>query len=362
MKTFLIYFPFLAWALTLVTFVRPLSASRLVRRCWGGFLLLCAAKFVLYERLGGNAFNPEIPEVQIWIANFLYSGMMLLAAFSFVAWCCRVKGRLLWILPFLAWGLSLRGVYNGLRFPDVREIELAYENLPVELDGYRIVHLTDLHVSAAARRWRTEEIVRRANGLNPNLIVCTGDIVDGTVACESGDVAPLRGLSAPDGVYYCMGNHEYYRDAENWLRQYRDWNFRILQNECVFPHDKLALGGLPDRAGLKNDLSPEPDLAETFAAATNGEFRVLLAHRPCDSQGEFPKTSYDLQLSGHTHGGIMPVLSQIVKVYNRGYVRGLYMLGERTRIYVSAGAGQWAGFPLRFCNDAEITRITLKAR
>lgn len=361
MKTFLIYFPFFVWALTLVTFVRPLSANRRIRWTWGVVLLLIAAKFVLFEHLGGNAFNPELPVGLIWTANVLYSGLMLLAAFAVIARCCHLKGRVLCVLPLLAWGMSLRGVYNGIRVPDVREITLAYKNLPAELDGYRIVQLTDLHVSASARRWRTAEIVRRANALKPDLIVCTGDIVDGHVATEADDVAPLRDLTAPDGVYYCTGNHEYYTDTENWFQLYRDWNFRFLENECVFPRRALALGGVSDRAGAKKDLAEEPDVTKTFASATNGEFRVLLAHRPSDAKKDYPRTTCNLQLSGHTHGGIMPILGWLVETYNRGYVRGLYSLEEQAKVFVSQGAGQWAGFPIRFCDDAEIVLITLKA-
>lgn len=359
MKVFLVYFPFFVWALTLVTFLRPLTENRRVRWIWGAGLLLIAAKFVLFEHLGGDAFNPELPVGLIWTANVLYSGLMLLAAFAVIARCCRLKGRILWLLPLLAWGLSLRGVYNGIRVPEVHEIAIAYKNLPAELDGYRIVQLTDLHVSASARRWRTAEIVRRVNALKPDLIVCTGDIVDGRVAFEADDVAPLRDLSAPDGTYYCTGNHEYYLDSENWQRLYRDWNLHFLQNECVFPRRTLALGGVPDRMGAGKRLAPEPDVTKAFEAATNGEFRVLLMHRPCDNENANPRATSNLQLSGHTHGGIMPILDRIVKFHNHGYVRGLYSRDDQSKVYVSSGAGQWAGFPIRFCDESEITLITL---
>lgn len=361
MKTALLFFPYFAWGLTLLTFVRPLSTRRRVRCVWAAFLLVCASKFHLFSFFGGNAFNPEFPAVVIWAANYLYSGMMLLAAFALIARVFRMKGRVLLLLPLMAWGLALRGIYNGLRVPEVREIVLAYDNLPPELDGYRIAHLTDLHVSASARRWRTEAVVRRINDLWPDLIVCTGDIVDGRVETEGPDVAPLCDLTAPDGVYYCAGNHEYYLDSENWLQQYREWNFRLLDNECAFPRPSLAVAGVPDRVGFSREVAPEPDAVRAFAAATNGEFRVFLMHRPCDRLSRTDEASFDLQLSGHTHGGIMPVLKWLVKGFNRGYVRGLYAEDGGKRIYVSSGAGQWAGFPIRFCNDSEITLVTLRA-
>ena len=358
MRTFLIYFPFFVWAIALVVFVRPLSSVRRVRIAWSLVLLLCAAKFVFFERFGGDAFNPEFPDKVIWVANVFYSGMMLLTAFAVVSRLVRLRGRILLVLPVVSWGLAIRGVFNGLTVPSVREVELAFANLPAELDGYRLVQITDLHVSAAARRWRTQAIVDKVNALRVDLIVCTGDIVDGKPEDRKRDVEPLKDLSAPDGVYYVTGNHEYYGDVEEWQALYRDWNFRFLENECVFPRPALALAGIPDATGGKRGLASTPDVTAAFAAETNGAFRVLLAHRPGDP---LPRI-YDLQLSGHTHGGIMPVLSSLVKVYNHGFVRGLYNLGGKARLYLSSGAGQWAGFPIRFLDDSEITLITLRSR
>jgi predicted MPP superfamily phosphohydrolase len=102
-------------------------------------------------------------------------------------------------------------------------------------------------------------------------------------------------------------------------------------------------------------------LDAAFSMATNGEFRILLQHRPYINHGN-AKEKFDLQLSGHTHGGIAPLLSSLVKWNNNNMVRGVYNHPNGGKIYVSPGTGQWAGFPIRFFNDSEITLITLRKK
>jgi predicted MPP superfamily phosphohydrolase len=132
---------------------------------------------------------------------------------------------------------------------------------------------------------------------------------------------------------------------------------RFLVNECVFPRPGLALGGVNDLIA-RSYRDVVPDVGRAFAAATNGEFRVLLQHRPERAEVNLRETGVDLQLSGHTHGGVAPVIRQFVSRHNAGFSRGIYRYGNSV-LYVSPGAGQWAGFPVRFCNPSEITLITL---
>ena len=142
-------------------------------------------------------------------------------------------------------------------------------------------------------------------------------------------------------------------------------NIRFLANACAIPRPGLAVAGVPDRAGRERGLDAVPDPRGAFAAATNGEFRVLLQHRPKGAEENCREVGVDLQLSGHTHGGIAPLLSWLVKLHNGGYVRGLYPAHGRSGdryLYVSPGSGQWAGFPMRFFNDSEITLLTLRRR
>ena len=355
------YAPFAVFVLTFAVFVLPLRLKVRTQARWAMVLLLCFSKFLCFAAFGGHAFSPDLPEAVIWIWDGLYSGAMILCALAVLTVFWRRRWKL-WVLPALAWGLSAWGLYNGIRVPDVREVELAFEDLPASLDGYRIVQLADLHCSSAARRWRTEAVVGKVNALGADLICLTGDNADGFVGKIARHLEPIRELRAKDGVYACTGNHEYYHGFCDWYTQFygRTRNIRFLANECAFPHAGLALGGVPDLAGWQHGkLDAVPDVRRAFAAATRGEFRVLLQHRPKAAAANARECGVRLQLSGHTHGGIAPLFRSFIARFNGGFARGLYPLGKSV-LYVNPGCGQWAGFPMRFFNDSEITLFTLR--
>lgn len=354
------YGPFAFFALTFLMFVLPLRTGVRAQARWAMFLLFCFAKFLCFKSFGGHAFCPDLPELVIWAWDFLYSGAMILCALGVLTVFFRFRCKAV-ILPAIAWGLSAWGLYNGLEVPAVREVELRFADLPTSLDGYRICQLTDLHCSPAARTWRTKAVVDKVNALGADIICLTGDSVDGYVGRMARHLAPIRRLRAKDGVYACTGNHEYYIDASAWRMQFYPSvkNIRYLTNECVFPRPGLALAGVPDKTGWSRKLDAAPDVRGAFAAATNGEFRVLLQHQPQTAEENAREVGVNLQLSGHTHGGIAPGFRSLVARDNGGFVRGLYRLGE-SMLYVSAGSGQWAGFPMRLFNPSEITLITLR--
>ena len=355
------YWSLAAVPLAVVLFVLPCRLRIRHQARWIMFLLLCGIKGIVFEQFGGNALAPDLPEWLVWLWNWADGGLFFLVLLSLVWWVR--KGRV-WILPVLAWGIAAWGQYNGTAVPSVREVDLRFEDLPVSLDGYRIVQLSDLHCSSAARRWRTQAIVDRVNALQADLVCLTGDYVDGKCACLADDLKPLLSLKAKDGVYGVRGNHEYYGDWLSWRTWYAENGFRFLENECVFPHEGLALAGVPDEAGFQRcGIVGERDWWESFAAATNGEFRVLMCHRPKDVLQYVRECDIRLQLSGHTHGGIAPLLDLLVKLHNGGYVRGLYPAPGRSGdryLYVSSGCGQWVGFPMRFFIPSEITLLTLR--
>ena len=355
------YVPFAVFALTFALFVLPQKLTTKAQARWAMFLLFCFAKFLCFAAFGGHAFSPDLPELLIWFWDWLYSGAMILFALALVTVFVRRRWKL-WALPAMAWGLSAWGLYNGVRVPSVHEAEVAFADLPPSLDGYRIVLLADLHCSSSARRWRTEAIVERVNALEADLVCLTGDNADGYAGRIARHLDPIRKLRAKDGVYACTGNHEYYHGFYDWLSAFyrRVTNLQFLSNECAFPHSGLALGGVPDIAGWYHDgIDVVPDARQAFAAATNGEFRILLQHRPKDARENVRGIGVRLQLSGHTHGGIAPLFRDFIARFNGGFVRGLYPL-DNAFLYVSPGCGQWSGFPMRFFNDSEITLLVLR--
>lgn len=368
--------PFIACLVTYGLFLCTVRLGTRARAIGLMILLLCASKFVCFGAFGGDAFAPELPSAVIWGWNWAYSGLLFLCALSLlgagVRWivrrsCGRDCPRLAWlvVLPLVAWSLGTWGCLNGAKLPVVEEVTLSFANLPEELDGYRILQISDLHASAAAPRERTEAIVALANEVGADLICLTGDYADGLSRKQFRNIEPIRGLKARDGVLAVTGNHEYYFDIGGWFRKYACLeNVRFLENDCVIPRPGLAVGGVSDDACEKLAFLPAPDPDQAFAAATNGEFRVLLQHRPSMDYERILshplKESVDLQLSGHTHGGIAPGLSLLVAHHNNGMVRGVYQREDGRTVHVSNGAGQWAGFPMRFFNDPSMTVITLK--
>lgn len=342
--------------LAVVLFVLPCRMRVRHQARWIMFLLLCGIKGIVYEQFGGDAMAPDLPEGLIWFWNWLDDGLFFLVLLSLVWWVRRGRA---WILPAVAWGVALWGQLCGTVVPPVHEVELEFPNLPAELDGYRIVQVSDLHCSSAARRWRTQAVVDRVNGLDADLVCLTGDYVDGLVRNLAADLAPLTALKAKDGVCCVRGNHEYYADKYAWRDWYEENGLRMLVNECVFPRKGLAVGGVNDDISAKRFGDEAADVDKTFAAATNGEFRILLEHRPIYAYTNLVVHKVDLQLSGHTHGGVAPLVDRVVASRNCGYVRGIYRIDGRV-LYVSPGCGQWVGFPMRFFIPSEIALITLR--
>lgn len=355
------YIPYAVFAVTFALFVLRLRGRWWLKALWTGWLAFCCSIFLAFRHLGHANMCPDFPEKLIWFWNWAYCGAMALSALAVV---CPVRFRR-WetVLPLVAWSVAAWGLWNGVKPPRVHEIELGFADLPAELDGYRLVQISDIHASTALRGWRTRAIVDRVNALKADLICLTGDYGDGIAAKYHGVMEPIEDLRAKDGVWAVAGNHEWFRFHADWWPWYRKWGLRFLENECVFPRKGLALGGVNDpEIRLPRYKFPKerfPDVAKTFAAATNGEFRILMDHQPIDMRDNLTRHGVRLQLSGHTHGGIMPGMASVVKACNGGFVRGLYWVGDSV-LYVSSGCGQSAGFLMRFCDPTEVALFTLR--
>lgn len=355
--------PFIVWALTYFIFIRPLRLGKAAQGALSGALFVCFGKFAWFKLLGGDAFVPCLPEALIWFMNWLYSGAFSLFALALALLPLRFKFKAT-LLPAIAWLLAGWGVWNGIKLPEIEEHTFEYAELPGELDGYRIVHISDLHVTTAARRWRTEGVVDMVNSLHPDLICITGDMMDGDPVGFKSFIEPICRLKAKDGVYACTGNHEFYHRFDQWLPIYESWGIRFLRDESAFPRPVLQLAGADDEAGnrFRGNGMGSPDVARAFAGAKHGRFRLLMEHRPGNAAENVAKYGVDLQLSGHTHGGVFPVLSLLVSKLNNGFTKGVYDFPSGGRLYVSPGSGQWAGFPVRFFNPSVIAVITLRSK
>jgi uncharacterized protein len=240
----------------------------------------------------------------------------------------------------------------------VVRVEVPIGGLPEDLQGFRIVQLSDLHVGPTLKRAFVERIVATANQLQPHLIALTGDVADGLPPALRQEVAPLARLTAPHGKFFVTGNHEYYWDAAGWVRELERLGFDALVNSHrVITHGagRLLLAGVTDHSASRLVPGHASDPFAAVAGAPESDVRVLLAHQP-KSAFAARAAGFDLQLSGHTHGGQYFPFNLLVRLF-QPFVAGLHRL-EEMWLYVSRGTGYW-GPPLRLGAPAEITLIQL---
>jgi predicted MPP superfamily phosphohydrolase len=181
--------------------------------------------------------------------------------------------------------------------------------------------------------------------------------VDGTVQQRGSDAALLKDLRARYGVYGVPGNHEYFSGYAEWMEFFRSINLQMLENTHRELPNGIYLAGITDRAARRRDL-PMPDVEKSLQGIDKNAFTILLAHRPAYTDIA-SKLGADLQLSGHTHGGMIYGLDKIVARFNDYFAAGLYKIGDMN-LYISCGTMIWNGFPFRLGTSPEITLITLK--
>jgi hypothetical protein len=249
--------------------------------------------------------------------------------------------------------------FQGLRDPAVKELRIALPGLPPALAGTTIVQLTDLHIGATKRRSFANDVVRRTNALAPDLIVITGDLIEGRFGSGREDTLALADLRARLGVFMVTGNHEYYSGLREWLPELRRLGIRLLRNEHVVIDAEKGggweLAGIEDWNGRSIEPDGGPDLARALAGHDPARPVILLSHQP-RAIYKAAQAGVGLVLSGHNHGGQIWPFTYLVRL-QQPFVEGLHHVGG-TQIYVSPGTGYW-GPPMRLGTRAEITRITL---
>ena len=251
-------------------------------------------------------------------------------------------------------GALIVGAATALRGPRVREVDIGFPDLHQDLVGFRIAQISDLHVGRTIRKPYVTRVVELTTALQADMVVLTGDMVDGSVAALGRDVAPLEQLSSSEKGYFVLGNHDCYSGAGAWTAHFRKLGFKTLLNEHTILQRgaaRMIVGGVIDPALRPG---PEPGLAMTNAPPA--DFRLLLAHNPRIAAAA-ERAGFDLQLSGHTHAGQFFPWTLAVRLVHAPHVAGLSQEG-RMRVYVSAGTGTW-GPPVRFGTSPELTLIRL---
>lgn len=275
---------------------------------------------------------------------FIVCHTPLIGKFKFIC-CCYNYIYLALALICTSWAL-----YAGTKVPAVKEIDIASPKITEPL---KIALLSDLHIHRVISPAKVKAIVEKTNALNPDVILLAGDILDDNVAKIAPVTNLLKGLKAKHGIYYVTGNHEFYTGYHLTVNELNQLGFKLLKNDGISV-DSVYIAGIPDTFTGKY-FGKTADLSQAFAAASKDQFRILMSHTPTEFKDN---TAFDLEVSGHTHGGQIFPFHIFAKLHNQ-YLAGRYDMKNGSQIYVSSGAGQW-GPQMRFLAPSEITLINLK--
>jgi predicted MPP superfamily phosphohydrolase len=324
------------------------------------------------------AFLPFALRVQRGMGDQAESGWLRPLLFGFYAfWAASLCAGIYYLpLALLAWAfklpaywavatalaigtlLGLLGVTWWRMRPHFSRIDIPVPDLSPALDGYRIAQLTDLHVGAHTPPERLRAWVDRVNALDVDLVAVTGDLITSGDAYVSAAARELGRLRGRDGVGLCLGNHDYFTDAEAFVSALTAEGIEVLRNQgrvIGAGERRLYLAGVDDTWQRRHDV------ARALADRPPGLPAVLLAHDPV----LFPAAAAlgaTLVLSGHTHGGqvALPLWPRVLNAARLAYryTAGLYRQ-DSSYLYVCRGAGT-TGLPLRVGAAAEIAILTLR--
>ncbi|WPB57013.1 metallophosphoesterase [Xylophilus sp. GOD-11R] len=274
---------------------------------------------------------------------------------AFSRWSAR-------LVPLAAIAITAFGAFNARRTAQVRRVDVPIAGLPAGFEGFTIAQLSDVHVGPTIRGPYVQALVDKVNTLGADLVAITGDLVDGSVPALSAHVAPLATLRSRHGSFFVTGNHEYYAGAHAWIDELQRIGIRVLLNGHVqiasadSQERPLVLAGVADFGAAHFDPGHRSDPVAALAGSpADPAARVLLAHQP-RSAAAAQAAGFDLQISGHTHGGQFWPWNHFVR-FQQPYVAGLHRLGKLW-VYVSRGTGYW-GPPKRIGAPSEITLLRL---
>ena len=316
-------------------------------------------------------------ETSVTLMIIVFFWILLVVADLFVSLILRLTAK----IPFkkaFRWGLlSLLvppvviayGSVIGRNWFEVKEVNIEFADLPESFDGYRIIHISDIHARSYVKRSaRLQKAAQIINDLDADLIAFTGDLV--TLVPEEVDpvASSLKTLKAKDGVVSVLGNHDYGTYADNsgtllpaLIDRQTALGWDLLLNEHKVLHkgaDSIVVVGV-ENSSPSHFFPSNGDLSKA-SEGTEGAFRIVLTHDPLHWESEILGQDYHLTLSGHTHAMQLSLFGWSPSSLMFKHNDGLYTKGVQ-HLYVNVGLGETL-FPARIGARPEITLITLKKR
>jgi predicted MPP superfamily phosphohydrolase len=238
---------------------------------------------------------------------------------------------------------------------------MAFRNLPRDLDGFRILHVSDSHLGPYIDLDDVESMLLDAERFNPDLMLISGDIAD-HLDLLPGAIKLLESLRVPYGAYACMGNHDYYRGPLRVMAQFDKSSIPMLINRGLTVKvggTDLFIGGADDPRYLGRPIDGfmRATIDKTLTDANSDSFRVMMSHRPTGFD-RAAEQGVELTLAGHTHGGQIGFLGKPVfaRWGQEKYVRGKYQIGD-SLLYTSSGVGHWFPFRLGCPREAPVIEL-----
>ena len=375
MIIFLLTFFILYSSLHYYTFSRIRGAFQLTPVVQAGltilmvFMILAPLLVRVSERYGYESAACLLSYIgYLWMGVMLifFSGSLLFDAYRMLI---DVAGRVahrnlstlipsplyLFVIPLVvSLALNAYGYFDAKNIR-VERVAIPTDKISRDMGRLRVVQISDVHIGMIVRGDRLKRIVDAVKGAEADILVSTGDLLDGQIDNMMSSADLFSGIHPKYGKYAVTGNHEFFAGIEQALAFHRQAGFQVLRGEAVTPAGVISIAGVDDEVGDRfgrHRTIPEQTLLEKLPRE---RFTLLLKHRPVidgESLG-----LYDLQLSGHTHRGqIFPfsLLTKLVFPYHAGY----FDLPKHSRLYVSRGAGTW-GPPVRFLSPPEVTVIDL---
>jgi uncharacterized protein len=323
----------------------------------------------LTERITMDALSKAIGFVAFVWMGFLFlfvSAALLMDLYRLI---CMVGAHLFherlgrWIptpraVFFAAAAASVMGTtYGYWEAVTIRKehVTIRTPKIPKEPGRLRIVQVSDIHLGQIVGKSRLENILARVEEAKPDILISTGDLVDGQMDNCSGLAEMFRRIRTPYGKFAIMGNHEFYAGLDRSLKFTKAAGFKVLRGTGVDVGGMLFVAGVDDESGHRYGLFAGKREEELLSHVPTDQFTLLLKHRPhVDRAGD---RHFDIQLSGHTHGGQIFPFTLIIKMLYPVHA-GLLKLKDGAYLYVNRGTGTW-GPPIRFLAPPEITVIDL---